>query len=280
MNRLTANDLRNLVTEVVSAYWAEKQQQWLLESPEVIKEGVYDPGILKAVFTAGGPGSGKSYVADLAFDARVPGEDKKFDAASFVGRFGLKYVNSDPLFVKVLQKNGINPSDLATIAKTDPALWSQIQNPKNPQSYRNVAKGKLKQLQSFYEAGRLGLLIDGTGADYNKVARQKESLEALGYDTYMIFVDTSLENSFAQNAKRTRKLPKKLVKNKWTAVHQNKEKYVDLFGDNISLIDNNDQKPISRPVTREIQRFVEEPVENEAGKAWIQAQLKDKKRTD
>ena len=66
MNRLTANDLRDLVTEVVSAYWAEKHK-WLLESPEVIEEGVFDPGILKLVFTAGGPGSGKSFLADLIF---------------------------------------------------------------------------------------------------------------------------------------------------------------------------------------------------------------------
>jgi hypothetical protein len=280
MKRFQANDLRNLVTEVVSAYRAEKINKWLLESPEVIEEGVYDPGILKAIFTAGGPGSGKSYVADLALGAREPGEDKLFDVASFVGQYGLKYVNSDPLFVRVLQKNGISPGDLSTIAKTDPALWAKIQDPKNPDSYRNVAKGKLDQLQSFYESGRLGMLVDGTGADYNKVVGQKESLEALGYDTYMIFVDTSLENSFAQNARRARKLPKKLVKDKWDAVHNNKMKYVDLFGDNISLIDNNDQKPISRPVTREIQRFVEEPVQSEVGKAWIQAQLKDKKRTE
>ena len=51
MNRFQANDLRNLVTEVVSAYKAEKRNKWLLESPEVIEEGVFDPGILKAVFT-------------------------------------------------------------------------------------------------------------------------------------------------------------------------------------------------------------------------------------
>lgn len=34
---------------------------------EFIKEGVYDPGILKAFFMAGGPGSGKSYVATEIF---------------------------------------------------------------------------------------------------------------------------------------------------------------------------------------------------------------------
>ena len=36
MKSFQANDLRNLVAEVVSAYKAEKRS-WLLESPEVIK---------------------------------------------------------------------------------------------------------------------------------------------------------------------------------------------------------------------------------------------------
>ena len=56
MENLRANDLRDLIKEVVSAYWAEKRNSWIIESPQVIEEGVYDPGILKAVFTAGGPG--------------------------------------------------------------------------------------------------------------------------------------------------------------------------------------------------------------------------------
>ena len=32
-----------------------------------ISEGLYDPAIFKAFFLAGGPGSGKSFVADSAF---------------------------------------------------------------------------------------------------------------------------------------------------------------------------------------------------------------------
>ena len=35
---------------------------------EFVGEGVYDPGILKAFFMAGGPGSGKSHVATEIFD--------------------------------------------------------------------------------------------------------------------------------------------------------------------------------------------------------------------
>ena len=82
MNRFQANDLRNLITEVVSAFKAEKRNKWLLESPEVIEEGVFDPGILKAIFTAGGPGSGKSFVADMLMGARSlepPNHERYFE---------------------------------------------------------------------------------------------------------------------------------------------------------------------------------------------------------
>ena len=34
---------------------------------EYLQEGVYDPGIFKAYFLAGGPGSGKSFVTSNAF---------------------------------------------------------------------------------------------------------------------------------------------------------------------------------------------------------------------
>ena len=34
---------------------------------DLLTEGVYDKGIFKAVFLAGGPGSGKSYVAKQLF---------------------------------------------------------------------------------------------------------------------------------------------------------------------------------------------------------------------
>ena len=51
--------------------------------------------------------------------------------------------------------------------------------------------------------GRLGVIIDGTGKDVNKIGRQKRLLDQIGYDTYMIFVNTSLE--IAQEKKYAKK---------------------------------------------------------------------------
>ena len=58
---------------------------------------------------------------------------------------------------------------------------------------RDVAKKTTKRLQQNYIDGRLGLIIDGTGKDYDKITNQARQLEALGYDTHMIFVNTSLD---------------------------------------------------------------------------------------
>ena len=63
----------------------------------LLQEGVFDKGILKAVFMAGGPGSGKSYVASQLF-----GIPKKIN----VSASGLKTVNSDTEFEFLLKKYG------------------------------------------------------------------------------------------------------------------------------------------------------------------------------
>ena len=76
------------------------------------------------------------------------------------------------------------------IAQMEPELWDKIQGA-SPDSLRNIAKGKLKMLKGFFESGRIGMLIDGTGGNYEKMVRQKETAEALGYDTMLLFVDTS-----------------------------------------------------------------------------------------
>jgi len=272
MKRFQANDLRNLVTEVVSAYQAEKRNNSLLESPEVIEEGVFDPGILKAVFTAGGPGSGKSFTADLIFGMRDASGKRLFQNASFVGKTGLKYVNSDNLFEKGLANAGIDPGDLARIEEEDPALWNMIQGA-SPTSIRNVAKSKLASLRAFYESGRLGMLIDGTGRRYDKMVRQKEALEALGYDTMLVFVDTSEEIAVERNKSRKRKLPEEGVRQMWQAVQDNKDGFQQLFGDDMVIIDNDKFGPPEEEIIEKITGFVDAPVRNPLGQAWIEDEL-------
>ena len=138
--------LKKLITETVvidSMFDMEQELLNLKESilEQMIVEGVDDPGILKCVFMAGGPGSGKSFTAMEIF-----GIDKRLKAS--FSSTGLKSVNSDSAFEKGLKDNGIDPKNLAKIEKEDAELWNKISN--NDDSIRNNAK-RLTQLQKkFY----------------------------------------------------------------------------------------------------------------------------------
>jgi SpoVK/Ycf46/Vps4 family AAA+-type ATPase len=138
---------------------------------QLITEGVDDPGILKCVFMAGGPGSGKSYTAKEIF-----GVGK--NALASVSAGGLKLVNSDTAFEKGLKDNGIDPKELGRIEKEDPELWDKIT--KEPGSIRSKAKALTQKQQNFYEAGRLGMIIDGTGDEVQKIKKKKQHAESLG----------------------------------------------------------------------------------------------------
>ena len=128
--------LKSLITEAVvvdSMFDIEQELLTIKESilEQMITEGVDDPGILKCVFIAGGPGSGKSFTAMEIF-----GIDKRLKQS--FSSTGLKTVNSDSSFESLLKKNGIDPKDLARIEKEEPELWDKIT--KEPGSVRTQAK--------------------------------------------------------------------------------------------------------------------------------------------
>lgn len=252
---------------------------------QLVLEGVDDPGILKCIFMAGGPGSGKSFVAQEIF-----GIDKNLK--STVASTGLKVVNSDPAFEAQLKKHGINPKDLAKIEKEEPELWDFIT--KNPKGPRETAKKLVAKFKEFYEAGRLGMIIDGTGDNFEKVARQKKEAEALGYDTFMVFVNTSLEVALIRNQERERTLGEELVTQSWKECQENLGKFQQLFGGTTFLIVDNTEykkgnytfkhkktgktvaasKPLQPEVRKAIDTFMRKPIYNPIGKKWIETAKK------
>ena len=258
--------LKSLITESVisdSMFDIESQMISIKESIilQMITEGVDDPGILKCVFMAGGPGSGKSFTAMEIF-----GIDKKLKSS--FSSFGLKSVNSDKAFEAGLKKNGINPKDLARIEKEDAELWDKIT--KTPGGIRDRAKQLTAQQKKFYEAGRLGMIIDGTGHEYNKIAKLKLHAQNLGYDTYMVFVNTSLEVAKERNEKRDRVLPDDLLSKSWQDVQNNLGKFQNLFGSNFRIVDNTVYKPIAKEVQKAVNKFVRNPIYNPIGKQWVE----------
>ena len=246
-------EFKNIVDEVALL------EAELLE--QLVLEGVDDPGILKCIFMAGGPGSGKSFVAQEIF-----GIDKNLRTS--VAASGLKVVNSDPAFEAQLKKHGINPKDLAKIEKEEPELWDFIT--KNPQGPRETAKKQVAKFKEFYEAGRLGMIIDGTGDNYDKVARQKKEAEALGYDTYMVFVNTSLEVAKERNLQRSRVVPEELLTKSWKACQDNMGKFQTMFSGNFRIVDNSKTgNNITSDIQKGVDGFIREPLRNPIGKKWV-----------
>jgi len=228
---------------------------------ELITEGVDDPGILKCIFLAGGPGSGKSYTAKEIFGVG------KSDVAS-VSAGGLKVISSDVAFEQALKKNGINPKDLADIQKNDPNFWAYIAGEEGD-SIRNRAKEVTKKQQAFYEAGRLGMIIDGTGNEVLSIRTKMDKAEKLGYDCYMVFVNTSLEVAIKRNAERSRSLPESLVREIWKKCQENMGKFQGMFGSNFIIVDNTEYQPVNHSVQKQVDTFLRKPIQNPIGKKWI-----------
>ena len=214
----------------------------------MIQEGINDPGIFKAFFTAGGPGSGKSYVASRTGVGKL-------------SPYGLKLVNSDIQFEKLLKDAGLemNPET--------------IFSPKG-QEIRGRAKSLTKKQQAGYVQGRLGLLIDGTGKDYAKIKKMADSLRKIGYDTYMMFVNTSLDTAQQRNMMRERKLEPDEVAEMWKAVQSNMGKFQRYFGrEQFILIDNNNAtEKIFDKVYVEIGKLIDKEPSSRAAHAWMKSQ--------
>jgi len=215
---------------------------------DFIQEGVNDPGIFKAFYTAGGPGSGKSHVA-------------RESGARDVNPYGLKVVDSDPLFTKMLKDVGM--------ATTPEDIYSD-----EGQAMRDKAKSLISKQKDTYIDGRLGLLIDGTGKDFNKIKRSSDKLRGIGYDTYMIFVNTSLDVALQRNEARTRSLDEDDVKKMWDAVQKNMGKFQSYFGrSSFLLVDNNHAgDDVFTQVFVEIGKLIDTKPTSRAANAWIKNQ--------
>jgi len=252
--------MKHLLSELKSIQKELKEVQTKL-FVDLITEGVDDPGILKCIFLAGGPGSGKSFTAKEIFGVG------KSDMAS-VSAGGLKVISSDMAFEQALKKNGINPKDLANIEKNDPNFWAYIAGEKGD-SIRNRAKEITQKQQAFYEAGRLGMIIDGTGDEILKIRNKMDKAEKLGYDCYMVFVNTSLEVAIKRNAERSRSLPESLVRDIWSKCQENMGKFQGMFGNNFIIVDNTEYHPINQSVQKQVDTFLRKPIQNPIGKKWI-----------
>ena len=186
---------------------------------ETLQESVNDKNIFKAVFLAGGPGSGKGFILN------------KLLGGSSISPFGAKVVNSDTFFEFLLNKN-----NLPFVMDSSSDVY--------PQQMAHREKAKSLASNQFYNIvnGCLPVFIDGTGSDSVKIKRTSENLRSLGYDTSMVFVNTALETSLKRNQMRARKVPTEVVTQKWNEVQQNIGSLQSYFGNqNFIIVDNNNE---------------------------------------
>ena len=236
----------------------------MLRLKTFLDEGVFDPGIFKAIFLAGGPGSGKSYVA---------GKTTK--------GLGLKLINSDDTLEKLLRKHNV-PLDFATMSPDMTAKKDMLRGRAKELTFGQlkVKEFKGKGALDHYIHGRLGLVIDGTGRDFDDIHRQASYLKKMGYDTYMIFVNTSEQVAQERNAARPRKLKPEMVKQMWLAVQQNIGKFQSYFRpSNFIVVDNNKAgEDIFNKVSKRIRKLVGKKVTNPIAQQWIAFQMQARRR--
>ena len=218
-------------------------------------EGVHDKSIFKAVFLAGGPGSGKDYVLDNTLSGH-----------------GLTEINSDKALEFLMDKEGLD--------KTMPS---------SEQEKRDLVRGRAKSMTELRQRlallGRNGLIINGTGDDHEKISRIKDRLEEIGYDTSMVMVNTDDEISKQRNIERGtrggRTVPEEVRKQKWDAVQASRPELAKMFGDKYMEFDNSEDLRQASPevvkakkdemlqLFKNVQQFVTEPPQSEAASLWV-----------
>ena len=195
-------------------------------------EGPHAPYQYKAIFFAGSPGAGKTYVA-----------------RKLAGTFqGLKQVNMDSVFKHLMTQKKLS--------------WKMPpeEEPEREKQRQRSKELVAKQQQSYTDSG-LGLLIDSTGRILGTIRRIKDELEDKGYETTMIFVNTDLQTALRRNKERERTLPDKLIHKNFSVVEQNLGRFQRLF-DDVHIINNSDSAQDQVPeqlerVEKDIRKFLQ-----------------------
>ena len=225
-----------------------------LENEDIITEGIHDKGIFKAFYLAGGPGSGKSWVAAKTLEGS-----------------GLKVINSDIGFENYAKRAGLNLKQMGDFTKDQTKLKDEL---------RRRAKRGTQTMGQHAVDGRLGLIIDSTARDADKIESAAAGLRYLGYDTYMVFVNTTLEVALKRNEMRPRSVPEPIVISSHAQIQKNIPKLRAMFGSkNFVEVDNSEEREdVNIKVYKEIQKLVRSKPTSPQAKAWIANELAKKRR--
>jgi len=203
----------------------------------MVVEGINDKGIFKAVFLAGHPGAGKTTVLN------------KVKSGSIEPR----WVNTDKVFPLFKE-------------------WWSTDWPKISKKVTTINKSQL----AGYVNSMLPLAIDGTAGVASTVMKRKHILESMGYDTAMIFVNTSLETSVERALERTKKTGREVkpefIKKVYSDIQKHKNFYRGKF-DTWMEIDNDEGELTPKIINNAFNfmgNFYNSPVQNPIGQEKIE----------
>ena len=174
---------------------------------QLLKEVQEQP---KAILMAGPAGAGKSYTLNQ------------------LGLQNFTTINVDDDFEALLQKE-LGKSDFASMSPEELSIAAKMMG---------RARATTREKEMIATTNLNNIVVDGTGASYNVIAKKKEELEKMGYKVFMLLIYVSPMTSLKRNAERGRSLPTSAVLKSWSNVVNNIGAYRQLFGNNIAIINN------------------------------------------
>jgi len=178
----------------------QKKYQYIDE--EILDEGPNDPDNYKALIIVGAPGSGKTTIS------------KKFAAPNT----GLTYLNID---------------DFYEMLKNGKEFTSNSEDPEYQKSIELIKKKKEYMLAT----GR-GIILDRTGRNAQRIMKNIEELQALGYDVAMVYVMADEETAVKRQDSRNRKVDNLFIKTSHLNIVANQKVFQDKLKDQFVTFDN------------------------------------------
>jgi shikimate kinase len=213
-----------------------KLKETLLQKESFINESVYDRGVFKVIFFAGLPGAGKSYTISKISSGRIQPRIVNFD----------KY--AEYLVGKYRPESDAGDLDKSFIDKSKQMTSSQL---------------------TLYINSMLPLFIDSTSNKNNRTLMRNGIIKSLGYDTGMIWINTSLETAIKRVKQRNRSVPEQFIREVYESIQENITYYRREFSNFFVEIKNDEGELTDTALTKafvKVSSFFESPIENPIGK--------------
>ena len=210
----------------------------------------------KAIYMAGGPGSGKSTVLKgLGLKGEMPiiNADAQYEAG--LKSAGLSLGGKPEVYTRIKKLQAeleTNPDDEEKQAELASEKEKMSQYAKIFNKAQASKKVDIKKYSDPADGDSQNFVVDGTAGNYKEMVREKERLEAKGYDVAMVFVDLDIDTAIERNRARGKPDPKTGIPGRQLldrelissheAVKKNKEAYESLFGKNFFYVNAAEDK--------------------------------------